>query len=135
MNRKLLILTAVAIVAAGAYFLFGRSSSGVRLEECMPETARETAAFAERAFEAYRAGRTPKEKRAGFASMDSELTQKLEKSLDGAGEPEFAKARVSTAAGDPNTYCVDVPSGGRTLRFIVERSRGRLFLAACGSAE
>ena len=131
MNWKLLVLLAVVVIAAGGYFCFGRTLSGVQMKECEPESAKRAVEFAEHGLNSFRQGRTRREKHSAFAAMDAELTAKLEQALEEAGNPDFSQGRVFCAEGDPDTFCVDVPSGGGTVRFIVERQRGGLVLAAC----
>ena len=131
MNWKLGALLAVVVIAAGGYFLLGRTSSGVQMNECEPESAKRAIEFAEHGLRSFRQGRTRQERHSSFAGMDAELTAKLEQALEKAGNPDFTKGRVFCAEGDPDTFCVDVPSGGGTVRFIVERRRGGLVLAAC----
>ena len=131
MNRMLLTVLILAVLAAAGFFLF-RSSDGIALEAVPAESAREAAAFAQKAYETYRNGSDRRGKRACFAPLDGELTAQLEKRLGSLASPDFPAARVSVAEGDSDTYCVDVPDGGTTVRFIVERSRGKLQLAGCG---
>jgi len=134
MNKKLVVILVLTVVAAVTFSCF-RSSTGIALRTVPPETAHEAADFAKKAFETYRTSHDARGKRACFAPLDEELTGQLEKRLDKLESPDFARASVCVAAGDGNTYCVDVPDGGKTVRFIVERSRGKLQLASCGGAE
>ncbi len=134
MNRTLLIVLILAVLVAAGFFLL-RSPDGIALESVPAESAHEATAFAQKAYETYRDGSDSRGKRVCFAPLDGELTAQLERRLDSLGSPDFSAARVSAAEGDKNTYCVDVPDGGATVRFIVERSRGHLQLAGCGGVK
>ena len=134
MNTKLVVILVLAAVAAAGFFLL-RPSNEIALGAVPAESAREATAFAEKAYETYRTAPDARGKRACFAPLDGELTAQLEKRLDSLASPDFPAARVSVAEGDSDTYCVDVPDGGTTVRFIVERSRGKLQLAGCGGVK
>jgi len=133
MNRKLILILVLAIAAAVAFFCL-RSPAGIPMEPVSAETARETADFARKAFEAYRNAPGLAEKQAGFADGDSDMIAQMTKHLDQLKSPDFSKACVKIVKGNPDTFCVDVPDDGKTVRFVVKRNRGRLGLAACGGA-
>lgn len=133
MNKKLILVLVLAVIAAAAFFWFRPAAPGVEFEAVPPETAKAVAEFTLTALETYQSSTTPRAKRANFAPLDEELTGELEAALDKVQSPVFAKAQVIAPAGNRNTWRVEVPDGDRTVRFVVKRSKdGKFQLFSCG---
>lgn len=134
MSKKLILVLILAAIAAGVFFWLRASSSpGVEFEAVPAETAKTVTEFTLTALETYQSSTDPRIRRAGFAPLDTGLTEELEAALDQVQSPEFAKAQVVTPTDNPNTWRVELPDGNKTVRFVIKRAKnGKLQLFSCG---